>query len=158
MIKIVTLLFLVFVVASSAYAEDYTIEDSFVISLPDSSIAKERTPGVPSDIGYPKVTGRRFSFQTYWWTWVKPKEDLMKVPAQWDERRGDFNRVTKVAPFTNSSGLKGVLFHTVINTKDRPDFHSEMLLLRNQKNQAMMFQMTGAPDLVEDAFKSIRYK
>jgi hypothetical protein len=158
MVKIVTVLFLVSLAASSGYAEDYTIEDSFVISLPESSTVRERTPRVPSDIGYPKVWGRSFSFQTYWWTWVKPEEDLMTVPAHWDEQRGDFNRVTKVAPFAALSGLEGVLFHTVITNNDRPDFHSEMLLLRDQKNHAMMFQMTGAPDLVEDAFKSIRYK
>lgn len=148
------------ILTSTTHGEDFVIEDTFVVSAPEGTIARERPDAqLPATIGYPKLQGPSWGFGTYWWDWVKEDTDLMDVPGLWQRRTKVDCEVSAIEPFSTDSGLHGARFHTRIFNPTRPGvFDSKMVVLRDPKGKVVMFQMWGEFGVEDEIFESLRYK
>ncbi len=148
------------ILASTTHGEDFVIEDTFVVSAPEGTIAKGCPDAqLPANIGYPKLQGSSWGFGTYWWDWVNEDINLLDVPGLWQRRTRVDCEVSAIEPFSTDSGLHGARFHTRIFNATRPGvFDSKMVVLRDPKGKVVMFQMWGKFDAEDEIFKSLRYK
>ncbi|MBE2179268.1 MAG: hypothetical protein IAE97_02240 [Chthoniobacterales bacterium] len=148
------------ILAPTTHGEDFVIEDTFIVSAPEGTIAKGRPDEqLPANIGYPKLQGPSWGFGTYWWDWVKEDTDLMDVPGLWQRSTRVDCEVSAIEPFSTDSGLSGARFHTRIFNATRPGvFDSKMVVLRDPKGKVVMFQMWGEFGVKDEIFKSLRYK
>ena len=142
-----------------AYGRDVSVEDAFKITLPDSSIERTRVTNsekLPNTI-LAKYHNDAFNLSMYRWSTINASVPLDQIPYQWKKNK-EWASVSNVSEGKTDSGIPYVTFNTRITQGARPHYDSVMTVVRSEKGDAYMFQMTGDPKTLEEIRKSIRFK
>lgn len=142
-----------------AYGRDVSVEDAFKITLPDSSIERTRATNsekLPNTI-LAKYYNDAFNLSMYRWSTINAYVPLDQIPYQWIKNK-EWASVSNVSEGKTDSGIPYVTFNTRITQGSRPHYDSVMTVVRSEKGDGYMFQMTGDPKILEILRKSIRFK
>jgi hypothetical protein len=142
-----------------ANGKDVFVENAFRISLPDTAIERKRPTDNESypDTILSKYYGDAFQLSMYRWPTIKASVPLMEIPNEWIKNKS-WASVSGVSEGKTDSGVPYVTFNTRITFNHRPHYDSMMTVLRSAKGTAYMFQMNGAPKILEAVRQSIRIK
>jgi len=142
-----------------AYGRDVSVDDAFRITLPDSSIERTRVTNsekLPNTI-LAKYHNDAFNLSMYRWSTINASVPLDQIPYQWKKNK-EWASVSNVSEGKTDSGIPYVTFNTRITQGARPHYDSVMTVVRSEKGDAYMFQMTGDPKILEAIRQSIRFK
>ena len=142
-----------------AYGREVSVDNAFTVSIPDTSVERTRsndTQNLPDTI-LSKYYNNAFQLSMYRWSAIKASVPMDQVPYQWIKHK-KWASVSEVSEGKTDSGIPYVSFKTRITQDSRPHYDSVMTVVRSDKGEAYMFQMTGAPKTLEAIRKSIRFK
>jgi len=141
------------------YGNDVTVDKAFVLSLPDTSKERSRSPRGENDPDtiLNKYFGDSFQLHIYRWPHIKASVPLDQIPESWVHNK-KWASVSGVSDGKTDSGIPYVSFNARIIRDNLPAFESVMTVLRSPEGEAYMFQMSGDRKAIDAIRNSIKNK